>query len=413
MSRYCVIGAGPAGLATARALKRAGLSFDLLERLPGLGGIWDISNPTSPIYENTHLISSARRSDFPGFAMPADYPDYPRHDQVLAYLRAFAEEFGLTERIEFETAVEEVSPDGEGWAVRVAGARPRRYDGVVVATGHNWQPRLPRYPGRFGGEVLHSKEYRAPRDMEGKRVLVVGGGNSACDIACDILEAAASVTVSLRRGYHFLPKYVFGLPTDEVAQSGSVSPLALAMLHDELRRRLERHGVPRPDHRPSEANPVVNTRIIEAIVGDEVTIAPDVECFDGERVRFLDGSEAIFDAIVFATGYRHEVPTLAGWLPWRNGRPLLTLNMFPRDRDGLAVMGLFETNGSAFPIVAAQADLAVSAFRSGPGAARRLAALTSSSPGDGRNYVRSGRHLIAVDRADYLDEVARAQEALA
>jgi cation diffusion facilitator CzcD-associated flavoprotein CzcO len=402
----------------SRAFKRDRIEFDVFERLPGVGGIWDISNVDSPLYDATHFISSARMSGFDGYPMPADYPDYPRHDQVLAYLRSYAEEFGLVEHVKLETPVSRVDPSGAGWEVALESGERRRYAGVVMATGHNWDARLPEIPGDFAGDAFHSVRYRSPERLRGKRVLVVGGGNSACDIACDAIRTAESVSLSLRRGYYFLPKHVFGVPADEFAQSGQTSRASFAMMLSMLVKTLERHGVPRPQHKLFEANPVLNSQIIEAITSETVAVRPQIERLCGERVRYADGREEPVDTIIYATGYRYTVPAAAHCLPWQDGHPDLCMNMFPPGRDGLYVLGMFETDGGAFPIFSAQADVVSGAVRaresSDPERAQLLDRERASAPdlSGGRSYVGSERHAISVNRQVFMTELARLRDAL-
>jgi cation diffusion facilitator CzcD-associated flavoprotein CzcO len=221
--RYCIIGAGPSGLAQARAFQQRGIEFDVFERHRDVGGLWDMSNPGSPLYESAHFISSRTQSGFLGFPMPEAYPDYPRHDQILAYLRAFADAYGLRERIQFGTAVERVALTEDGARVE-AGGQERHYSGVVCATGVNWTPNLPEYPGRFAGTYRHTASYRRPSELSGKRVLIIGLGNSGADIACDAARFAEKAYVSVRRGYHFIPKHIFGKPADVFAHEGPKLP---------------------------------------------------------------------------------------------------------------------------------------------------------------------------------------------
>ena len=225
---YCVIGAGPAGLATARAFADAGLAVEVLERHGDVGGIWDLENPGTPMYETAHFISSRTQSAFDGFPMPDDYPDYPSRAAVLSYIRAFADRFDLRRNVRLNTTVEHVAPNADGWRVTLAGGEARRYRGVVVASGHNWDPVIPTYPGCFDGPLYHAQRYRSPAAFDGRRVLIVGGGNSACDIACDAATRATHTVISLRRGYHFLPKHLFGQPTDAFFRSGPHLPAWLA-----------------------------------------------------------------------------------------------------------------------------------------------------------------------------------------
>ncbi len=194
-----VVGAGPAGLAAARALTARDIPYDHVERHDAVGGIWDIDAPGSPMYEAAHFISSRTLSGFEGFPMPDDYPDYPSHRQVLAYLRSFADAYGLTGRIRFGTTVERVDEDAEGgWTAHLDDGTSRRYQAVICCSGAQWTPSLPELPGHYAGEHVHSQTYRDLDQLRGRRVLVVGGGNSACDIVVDAARAADRAVISMR-----------------------------------------------------------------------------------------------------------------------------------------------------------------------------------------------------------------------
>ncbi|HEX6808850.1 MAG TPA: NAD(P)/FAD-dependent oxidoreductase, partial [Gemmatimonadaceae bacterium] len=188
--RYCIIGAGPSGLATAHEFQRAGIAFDAIERHHDVGGIWDMQNPGTPMYDSAHFISSRTQSAFDHFPMPADYPDYPSRTRILEYLRAYADQDGIRSRITFDTTVTRATPVDGGWDVELASGEHRRYRGVVCAVGNNWNPVDASYPGHFDGEMYHSSRYKSATSLAGKRVLVVGGGNSGCDIACDAATVA-------------------------------------------------------------------------------------------------------------------------------------------------------------------------------------------------------------------------------
>ena len=199
----------------------------MIERHGDVGGIWDLENPGTPIYASCRLISSKKLSAFLDFPMPGEYPDYPDWGQVLDYLRAFARAYGLHERIEFGREVVRAEPEAGGWAVRLDGGEARRYAALVCANGMSWTPHLPAFSGAFTGEIRHASTYRDKAELAGRRVLVVGGGNSGCDIACDAAEAAAAAFIGLRRGYHVIPKHVFGVPADLFAARTPALPMAL------------------------------------------------------------------------------------------------------------------------------------------------------------------------------------------
>lgn len=404
---YAIVGAGPSGLATARALLDAGLPFEVLERRGDVGGIWDLGDGPTPMYESAHFISSRTLSGFDDFPMPDDYPDYPGWRQIRDYIRSFADHYALRPHIRFDADVQRVSAVGDGtWEVRLDGGEVRRYRGVVLALGHNWDPVVPEYPGTFEGEAYHSFHYRSPRELAGKRVLVVGGGNSGCDIACDAAAHADRAWISLRRGYRFLPKHIFGQPVDVFFRSGPHPPawLAQPILAGLLRLLvgdLTRHGLPAPDHRVLESHPIVNSQLLHYLAHGDIAARRDVAELRGRRVRFTDGREEEVDLIIWATGYRPRTPCLDPAL-LEGGAPPLFANLLARHAPGLFLVGHFETDGGAYPIVSRQAAVVAAAMRArerSPSAATWLDSLMAGPSPDlsgGIRYLASPRHAFYV-----------------
>ena len=193
-TRIAVIGAGPSGLAATRALDRAGLDVVGFEASTDVGGLWDITNPRSTMYESAHLISSRTTTEFADFPMRSTV-DYPGHRELKKYFGEYADTFGLREKFRFGARVSRVQRDATGWSVD-----GEHVDGVVLANGTLAEPSIPNFPGQFDGELLHSSAYKSATIFAGKRVLIVGAGNSGCDIAVDAVHHAASVDLSVRRG---------------------------------------------------------------------------------------------------------------------------------------------------------------------------------------------------------------------
>ncbi len=414
--RYCIIGAGPSGLATARAFAEAGIQFEILERHHDVGGIWDMSNERTPMYESAHFISSRTQSAFDGFPMPEHYPDYPGWRHIRDYIRSFAQRYRLKDAVEFGVDVHRVAPAGDGsgaWDVTLRSGDTRRYRGVVCATGHNWDPVIPSYPGKFDGESYHSFEYRSLAEFAGKRVLVVGGGNSGCDIACDAAATASRAFISMRRGYHFLPKHIFGQPTDAFFRSGPHLPawLAQPLLAGLLRvlvGDLRRYGLPKPDHKVLESHPIVNSQLLHYLAHGDIAARPDVAELRGRTVRFTDGSEEEIDLIVYATGYRASIPVLEeSLLPGGTGVAPFFLNIF-HERPNLYAVGLFETDGAAYPIVSKQAALIAALIRAeseSPAVVEWFRNLRAGKPPElrgGIRYLKSQRHAIYVQYDEYV-----------
>lgn len=211
-TRMAVIGAGPVGLAVAKALLQHGIPYEQLEADDDLGGNW-----YHGVYETAHIISSRKTTEYADFPMPDNFPDFPSARQMLDYLASYAETFNLRPYIQFRTKVLMCCPlANNSWEVELAGGEKRVYKGVIVCNGHHWDKRYPDYAGRFTGEYIHSKDYKHPQQLVNKRVLVIGGGNSACDLAAEAARVGRSCDISIRRGYWFLPKTVFGVPLPEM-----------------------------------------------------------------------------------------------------------------------------------------------------------------------------------------------------
>jgi cation diffusion facilitator CzcD-associated flavoprotein CzcO/amino acid transporter len=353
--RYCIVGAGPCGLLAARAFKLAGIPYDQFEQHNDVGGIWDIENPGTSMYESAHFISSKFVSGFYGLPMPDDFPDYPSHRQILTYIRDFADRFDLRRGIAFGIGVahaEPIGPDAvDGWRVELSNGEVRTYLGLVCANGVTWHPNMPDYAGldMFQGEARHSVTYRSAEAFHGKRVLIVGAGNSGVDIACDAARNADAAFISLRRGYHFVPKHMFGIPTD-IFLSGGVQPPKGVVIPDDpsdmlaaLVGDLTRYGLPAPDHKVLQSHPIMNSQILHCLAHGDLKAKPDIRHFTPDGVVFADGSAEKIDLVLFATGYDLRMPFLnEKHFSWKQGRPQLYLNIFHRRLRGLAVIGYVE-----------------------------------------------------------------------
>jgi len=413
--KYCIIGAGSSGLAAAKNFAAAGIPFDCLEREDDVGGNWYYGKPASSVYASTHLISSKRLTEYTDYPMPKEWPEFPSHRQALAYLRDYARHFGLYERIEFNTPVERVEPASNGWQVTLANGQTRRYRGVVIANGHNWDPRRPEYPGEFTGQALHSSEYKTPDALRGRRVLVVGGGNSGCDIACEAAIHADAALLSLRRAYPVLPKFFRGLPIDQCGELLLWLRLPLWM------RRLAggvashfalgpawRTGVPRPDHRLFESHPIINSQLHHHVGHGRLVLRPDVKRFDGQRVHFVDGQSDCVDLIIYATGFHVTIPFIdAEHLNWVDGAPRLYLNVFHPERDDLFCVGLIQPGSGQWGLVDYQSQLVarfVKSHERSPRQAewfRREKSTAAPDLGDGVRFLRTPRHALEVEHFSY------------
>ncbi len=407
---YAVIGAGPSGLAAARNLQRFGIPWQGYELACGVGGLWDIESPRSTVYESAHLISSKGTTQFSEFPMNDSVADYPSHRELITYFRAFAERFGLTDGFRFRTEVTRVEPSVHGGydvtAVGPDGEHTKHHDGVLVANGTLSEPNVPVFEGHFDGEVLHTSAYKSATIFAGKRVLIIGAGNSGCDIAVDAVHHAAAVDLSVRRGYHFVPKYLFGRPSDSLNQ-GRPLPAKIKQAIDSRVLRMftgdpTRFGFPKPDHKLYESHPIVNSLILYHLGHGDLSVRADIERFDGPTVLFRDGTKEQYDVVVLATGYRLHYPFLdPQLLRWRPpAAPDLYLNIVNPDQRDLFVLGMIEASGIGWQGRYEQAELVASYLRARterPDAALAFEARARGPKPD----LSGGYHYLGIERMAY------------
>jgi indole-3-pyruvate monooxygenase len=303
-----VIGAGAAGLAAAGALAERKLPFVVLEKEDAVGASWRAR------YERLHLHTSKRYSALPGMPFPAEVPTYPSRLQVVDYLTAYAERFGVQPR--FGCTVQRLAPAKEGWRTGTS-AGEFLSQNVVVATGFNAVPVLPRWPGLddYRGELLHSSVYRRPDRWAGKRVLVVGSGNSGAEIALDLVENGAQVDLCVRGKLHVLKRDTLGLPNPlpSILLGKLPMPVADTIARATLRLTmgdLRRWGIEPPDTGPFRAIaenariPLVDVGTVARIKKGDITVRKGIERFDREGVVFVGGDRQAYGAVVLATGFR-------------------------------------------------------------------------------------------------------------
>lgn len=428
----CVIGAGASGLLAIKNLIEHGFAVDCYERETGVGGAWNWRHDRSPVYATAHAITSRPATQIPDFPMPDTWPDYPHHSQILSYLEHYADHFELRRNIWFGTEVVRVEPAEEHrWDVttRSTGGgteRTHRYAAVVVANGHLWFPNLPAYEGLddYQGEVIHASAFQDPATLRGRKVLVVGAGNTGCDIAVEAAQQARTCWHSSRRGYWYAPKYLLGRPVDQVNERVLAWRLPLRMRQWLLQRALRltvgdltRFGLPRPDHRVYETHPIVNSQLIYYLGHGRIRPVPDVARFHPDTVELAGGEIIRPDLVVFATGYLPRFDFLdARVLNIQDGRPHLALHMFGR-HPTLAVAGLLQPDAGLFPLVHWQTVVLARWLRLRATDPDRAAAVWSWLSGlTGKRWsparTESTRHWFEVSHVKYLAALGRALQRL-
>ena len=432
--KVCVIGAGSSGVVACQVLQARGIAFDCFEKGSYIGGNWRYENDNgmSAAYRSLHINTSRRVMAFKSLPMPDHYPDYPDHFQMAAYFDEFADHFGLREQIRFRTEVVAVEPVEGEWEVTVEGSRGgrscERYRAVVVANGHHWDPRWPEpgFPGadEFGGKQIHAHQYREPDILRGKRVVVLGIGNSATDIAVESSRIAEKTWISMRRGAYVIPKYINGKPIDELTHPAT-SLLPLSVQRFFATRALgvavgkpSTYGLPEPDHKLFEAHPTVSSELLPRIGHGDIGVKPNIERFTGERgVRFVDGSEEEVDMVVYCTGYKITFPFFAPEVfAARDNRLPLYRRVVAPDRPGLYFLGFIQPFGPIMPLAEAQAEWVADLLGDRatlPSAAEMKRDVAAEEARMNRRFVASKRHTVEVDFFPYLREIRRERKRVA
>ncbi|MBA3865331.1 MAG: NAD(P)-binding domain-containing protein [Solirubrobacterales bacterium] len=426
--KVCVIGAGSSGIVACQVLNARGIGFDCFEKGSAVGGNWRYENDNgmSSAYRSLHINTSRRVMAFKALPMPDHYPDYPNHFQMAAYFDEYVDHFGLREKIRFRTEVLSVEPvDGE-WDVAIVGPEGERetirYRAVLVANGHHWDPRWPEpaFPGseEFSGEQIHAHHYREADVLSGKRVLVLGLGNSAADIAVESSRIADATFLAMRRGAYILPKYMNGKPIDEMLTPlTSRSPIAVQRfvsmrLLEISAGAMTTYGLPRPDHKLYEAHPTVSSELLPRLGHGDIEVKPNIDRFTGDRgVRFVDGSEDEIDLVVYCTGYKMTFPFFA---PEVFSAPDNRLPLYRRvasvERPGLYFIGFIQPLGPIMPLAEAQSEWVADLLgrrATLPPAAEMKTEVAAEEGKMRRRFVASKRHTVEVDFYPYLREIRR------
>jgi putative flavoprotein involved in K+ transport len=341
-----IVGAGPAGLAVAAELHRRGLPAVVLERSGSVGGAWQGR------YDSLRLHTARRLSGLPGAPLPRRYGRWVARDDVVAYLRAYAERFGA--RPEFGVDVRRVDRTERGWSLETS-AGARRASRVVLATGYSRVPVVPDWSGRdtFDGTLLHSSEYREPSPYRGRHVLVVGAGNSAAEIAVDLADAGARVDLSVRTPPNIVRRSTLGVPSQVFgialrrAPERVMNPVSAALRRVSV-PDLSAHGLPAPpgdgftQFLRTRTVPILDHGFAAAVRAGRIRVVGEIARLDGPAVHLRDGRTLRPDAVVCATGYRTGLEPIVGHLGLldESGVPRVHGGETLPDLPGLFVVGV-------------------------------------------------------------------------
>ncbi len=420
LPHVCIIGAGSSGIAAAKVLNQCGIPFDCFEKGDRVGGNWVFgnSNGMSSAYRSLHINTSRERMEYSDFPMPSHYPDFPHHTHIAEYFRAYVEHFGFGGRITFNTGVAKAERDADGtWTVTLDTGESRQYDALLVANGHHWDARWPepRFPGDFDGEEMHAHHYVDNEPMKNKKVLILGMGNSAMDIAVESSFVADKTFLAARRGAWIIPKYILGRPMD---QQMTDPRIPFAVKQKLLKRVLlttvgppERYGLLKPDHDVFHAHPTVSSDILSRVAHGEITPKPNIAELRGDRVKFTDASLEPIDLIVYCTGYKVTFPFFnPDFISAPDNDMPLFRRVFKPGVDNVFFIGLLQPLGAIMPLAEVQSEW-IAEYLLGdyamPSYEDVRADIEREREAMFKRYLKSKRHTMEVDFDTYIYQLGK------
>jgi len=408
-TRVCVIGAGSSGIVACKVLKQHGLDFVCYEKGSNIGGLWRYNNDNglSAAYKSLHINTSKHIMAYSDFPMPAEFPDYPSHSQIIEYFESYVGQFDIRSNIKFKTHVIRVKRDTHGKYLVETDKESDLFDAVFVCNGHHWSKRWPEFPGQFLGKEMHSHDYRTFQEFEDSRVLIVGIGNSATDIAVELSRVAKSVTISTRSRAYIIPKYIMGIPTDQFALPIIFKlPLSFQRFFSKLVLRLavgnqEKLGVPVPDRPLLSEHPTISQDLLNCAGHGKVRFKPNIHFLDNRIVHFVDDTSEEFDALIYCTGYNICFPFFdKDFLSVHDNKISLYKRVVHPDHPNLFFIGLVQPLGAVMPLAERQAEWSTAILTGKiqlPEKKEILRSIEKDIQALRKRYNASPRHTIQVD----------------
>ncbi|XP_066482182.1 flavin-containing monooxygenase 5-like [Tiliqua scincoides] len=436
--RVAIIGAGASGLCSIKCCLDEELEPVCFETSDDIGGLWRYKeipeDERASIYRSVIINTSKEMMCFSDFPIPAEFPNFMHNFKIMDYFRMYAKHFDLLKHIRFRTKVCSVTrrPDfsntGQWDVVTETDGKQESsiFDAVLVCTGHHTHPHLPlsSFPGieKFKGRYFHSRDYKNPDEFKGKRVIVIGIGNSGGDLAVEISHTAQQVFLSTRRGAWILNRVSDnGYPGDialitrfkQFQKQFFTLSLTNVWMENKLNFRFNHsHYGLKPKHRFFSQHPTVNDDLPNRIISGRVLVKSNVREFTETAAIFEDGSkEEDIDVVVFATGYRFSFPFLGNCVNVIENQITLYKYIFlPHlEKPTLAIIGLIQPLGAIMPISELQARYATRVFKglaTLPTVSEMMSDISMTKAAMRKRYVKSQRHTIQVDFIDYMDELA-------
>ena len=426
-----ILGGGSSGLVAIKESLEHGLKPKCFEIDPQIGGLWNINkqNYSSSVYHTTIINTSKEMMCFSDFPIPKEFPSYCPHNKVLEYFHLYCDHFGLREHIAFETRVDlvEKSDDFEetgNWKLTITDLKQNTtyvetFNFVLLCNGHHGDPYIPHFPGQhlFKGESIHSREYFKNDSYAGKNVVVVGVGNSGCDMAVDLSRVCKQVYLVTRKGAWIFPRLHDGaLPFDMLlnrVKSIVVPRILVKMVMRNIiysHANLDLYGLT-PNYDVLSSHPTVNDDVVGRIAVGSIQVKPNIKCITETGVEFVNGTSVEADVIAYCTGFSIGFPFLApGIVNVSENKVDLYKYVFPPHLKGtLAVLGCIQPLGAIFPISELQVRWALMVFKkqvSLPSQAAMDRDIENKLRAMEVRYNTSRRHTIQVDFSVYCDEIA-------
>lgn len=412
--KVCVIGAGSSGIVAIKTLKSHGLEVVCYEKGSYIGGNWCFQNNNgqSTTYKSLHINTSKQLMAYSDFPMPEVYPDYPHHSLIYKYFEDYVTHFDCKKNIHFNSTVLSIHKVADNnYEVTTDRFGTINFDAVVICNGHHWSPRLVNFEGNFTGKSIHSHDYRSYEGFENKKVLIVGIGNSAVDIACELSDVAEKTTISTRSGAYIVPKYLFGIPTDHISKP----PLAYlpiqvqrAALMTSLMLNIgkqDNYGIPTPNRPILSEHPTISQELLTRVGHGKIDIKPNIKKFEEKKVCFTDGSEQEYDIILYCTGYNIKFPFLdKEIIEVVDNKVPLYLKVVPPAHKGLYFIGLIQPLGAVMPLAETQSKWVAQLITGEcklPSSFLMKKSIEDDSKEMSKRYIKSDRHTIQVDFFPY------------
>ena len=416
--KICVIGAGPSGITAIKNIVEAGFQVKAFDFNSDVGGNWIYNDKEthSSVFETTHIISSKSLSQFEDFHFSDNVADYPSHDELRQYFQSYAKNFSLYKYIQFNTLVKKCERlEDNNWEVTTSYKNKESvevFSDLVVCNGHHWKPNVPKYSGNFNGSLIHSHNYKKASPFKNKNVLVIGGGNSACDVAVETSRVSNKTFLSWRRGYRIIPKFFMGKPSDVFASYMSFLPISIrsklaGFLAYLTNGSNSNYGLLKPEHKFGETHPTINSELLYKIRHGKIFPKNDINFLKDDYVYFKDGSQEKIDVIIACTGFVLSHPFFnKNFIDYTKGPVSLYLKMFHPDYDNLFFIGMFQPFGCIWPGSEQQSKLLSLALQNKWKRPKNIIDLCKKETKNPHiKQIKTDRHRITVDYHQFIKEL--------